>query len=143
MGAYNTGARSRGLKALEPIPEDVRQFLDRSIESIDQLEVLRVLGDDRAAEWTVAKLGEVVQGDPAAIGGHVAALHARGLLAAEKRGADWVCRYGPRDDLEPQVARLLQCYRERPVSMIKLVYARAKDPLRSFADAFRLRGEGG
>ncbi|MEO2090791.1 MAG: hypothetical protein ABGY75_15000 [Gemmataceae bacterium] len=128
---------------MEPIPEDVRQFLDRSIESIDQLEVLRVLGDDREAEWTAGQLGEVVQADPAAVSGHVAALHARGLLAAEKKGTDWVCRYGPRADLEPQVVRLLQCYRERPVSMIKLVYARANDPLRSFADAFRLRGEGG
>jgi hypothetical protein len=36
---------------------------------------------------------------------------------------------------------VLQLYRERPVSMIKLVYARARDPLRNFADAFRLRKE--
>lgn len=39
------------------------------------------------------------------------------------------------------VARLLQIYRQRPVSMIKLVYKRAKDSLRAFADAFRFRKE--
>jgi hypothetical protein len=45
--------------------------------------------------------------------------------------------------LQELVDRLLQLYRERPVTMIKMVYERAKDPLRKFADAFRLRKEEG
>jgi hypothetical protein len=65
-------------------------------------------------------------------------------LAAEKRGTDWVGRHGPHTpELADQVGRLLQLYRERPVTMIKMIYARAKDPLRVFSDAFRIRKEEG
>jgi hypothetical protein len=126
----------------EPIPEDVRRFLDANIESIDQLEVLRVLGEDPAREWQAAALAAAVQAPPESMAGHLAALAGRGLLAAETRGTELVCRYKP---ATPEIAailtRVLQVYRERPVTVIKLVYARAADPLRAFADAFRLRKE--
>jgi hypothetical protein len=78
------------------------------------------------------------------VAAHLTALHARGLLAVDGRGADCVARHGPHTaELSDQVNRLLHFYRERPVSMIKMIYDQAKSPLRNFADAFRLRkGEG-
>jgi hypothetical protein len=127
----------------EPLPEDVCRFLGENIESIDQLEVLRVLGEGPAREWTAAALAAEVQGPPADMAEHLAALARRGLIATERRGAEAVWRYAPASpELDGIVGRLLKCYRERPVSMIKLVYAQAADPLRAFADAFRLRKKG-
>ena len=35
--------------------------------------------------------------------------------------------------------RLLQSYKERPVTMIKFVYDKATSHLRTFADAFRIK----
>jgi hypothetical protein len=128
----------------EPLPEDVCRFLGENIESIDQLELLRVLGEGAGREWTAAALAAEVQGPPDELTGHLGALAARGLVAAERRGAEAAWRYAPATpELDAMVVRLLQCYRERPVSMIKLVYAQAADPLRAFADAFRLRKKGG
>jgi hypothetical protein len=127
-------------------PDDVRRFLDENVESIDQLEILRLLWEDPAVEWTEASLAEATQAPPADVVAHLAVLAGRGLLHAETRGAaGWVCRYGPRDPERDRLLRtVLQNYRERPVSMIKLVAARAKGPLRTFADAFRFRPrEGG
>jgi hypothetical protein len=64
------------------------------------------------------------------------------LLSLQTRGSDVFCRYSPHTpELAERTARLLQVYRERPVTMIKLVYASARDPLKSFADAFRLKRE--
>jgi hypothetical protein len=37
------------------------------------------------------------------------------------------------------VAALAAAYRESRVAVIQLVFARPSDPLRSFADAFRMR----
>ena len=129
---------------MEPIPEEVKRFADANIESIDQLEILRVLGETPGKEWDAAALAAAVQAEPKAVAAHLAALHGRGLLAAEKRGADWVGRYGPQTpELADQVGRLLQLYRERPVTMIKMIYARAKDSLAVFSDAFRFRQGGG
>src|SRR5690349_18391360 len=116
--------------------------MQNHIETIDQLEILRVLGEDRAKEWDSAALAGEVQGEPQAIRAHLAAMHARGLITTMTREAGLACRFGARTpELEGMVNRLLQVYKQRPVTMIKLVYERAKDPLRAFADAFRIRKE--
>jgi hypothetical protein len=129
---------------LEPLPDDIRRFLDGNIETIDQLEVLRVLGEKPDREWTITSLAAAVQADPKLVAAHVAALQGRGLLTVVTRDTESITRYGARTpDLQDLVGRLLQFYRERPVTMIKMVYERAKDPLRTFADAFRLRKEEG
>ncbi|HEY1375622.1 MAG TPA: hypothetical protein VGF55_02450 [Gemmataceae bacterium] len=127
-----------------PIPEEVRCFADRSIESIDQLEILRVLAENPNKEWDPAFLAAAIQTEPRAVVAHLMALHARGLLVVERRATECVARHGPHTaELSDQVGRLLHFYRERPVSMIKMIYDQAKSPLRNFADAFRLRkGEG-
>lgn len=127
----------------EPFPADVVRFLDTYVESIDQLEMLRVLGEEPARAWPVSALAAEVQAAPGAVAGHAAALRARGLVATEGPEGDPVCRFAPATpELDALARRVLGLYRERPVSMIKLVYARAGDPLRAFADAFRLRKEG-
>lgn len=129
---------------MEPIPEDIARFMNSHVESLDQLEILRVLGEDEAREWTATALAAEIQGRPADVAGHLSALQSRGMIGAEPRGSDLVCRFGPGDPkLDDAVRRLLQLYRERPVSMIKLVYARAADPVRALAEAFRFRKEEG
>jgi predicted ArsR family transcriptional regulator len=116
--------------------------MDDHIETIDQLEILRVLGEDREKEWDSAALAGEVQAEPQAVRAHLAAMHARGLLMTTTRGAGLSCRFGvSTPELEDLVSRVLQTYKERPVTMIKMVYERAKDPLRAFADAFRIRKE--
>ncbi|HJT75788.1 MAG TPA: ArsR family transcriptional regulator [Gemmataceae bacterium] len=128
---------------MEAFPEEVKRFLDANVETVEQLEILRILAEDPGREWPSGELAREVQAQPPALLTHLAALHGRGLLALETRGTDVICRYGPKTpELEAGLSRLLQVYRERPVTMIKLVYARAKDVLRTFAEAFRIRKEG-
>ena len=124
----------------EHFPDDVRRFLDAYVESIDQLEILRVLWEDPDADWTESNLAAEVQVQPADLAGHLTALRGRGVLRAETRGGVSAYRHGARDaELDGLLRKVLQHYRERPVSMIKFVAARQRDPLRRFADAFRLR----
>jgi len=127
---------------VEPLPEDVARFMNENVETIDQLEILRVLGEERQREWDARALSSEVQTEPEAIRAHLAAMQARGLITTATRAAGLTYRFGASTpELESMVNRLLQVYKERPVTMIKLVYERAKDPLRAFADAFRLRKE--
>jgi predicted ArsR family transcriptional regulator len=108
---------------VEPFPEDVARFLDDHIESIDQLEILRVLGEDREREWDSVALAGEVQAEPEAVRAHLTAMHSRGLLRTTTQGVGLSCRYGAgTPELENIVGRLLQMYRERPVTMIKMVY---------------------
>jgi hypothetical protein len=133
-------ASPRGSSIVDPIPEEVKRFVEENIDSVDQLEILRILGESPEKEWNAADLAREVQTQ--AIASHLAVLHGRRLIATWTRGAEPFCRYGPgTPELENMMSRLLQVYRERPVTMINLVYARAKEVLRSFADAFRLKKE--
>ncbi len=125
-----------------PIPEEMQRFLARNIESIDQLEVLRILGKAPEREWSSTDLAREVQAQPAALAGHLAALHGRGLLTAVTRDGILFARHGPHTpELAGLVSRLLQLYEERPVTLIKMVYAQASDHLQAFAEAFRFRKE--
>lgn len=136
------GTSAGGDERVERFPEDVTRFLYNSVESIDQLEILRVLGEDREREWDVVALAGAVQSDPQAVRAHLAAMHARGLLEMSARGGGLSCRYGAgTPELEDMIRRLLQLYKERPVTMIKMVYEQARDRLRAFADSFRIRKE--
>jgi hypothetical protein len=67
-------------------------------------------------------------------------MHDRGLIAAVARGTRVFYRFGTKTpELEEMVRRLLQLYKERPVTMIKMVYERARNPLQALADVFRNR----
>ncbi len=127
---------------MEPFPEDVTNFMYENVESIDQLEILRILSEDPEKEWDFTALANEVQAAPQTIRAHLTAMQARGLLMTTTRGADLTCRYGVSSrKLEDGVGHLLQMYKKRPVTMIKMLYQRAKDPLRAFANAFRIRKE--
>jgi hypothetical protein len=111
---------------VEAIPEEIVSFLDGNIGCVDQLEVLRLLGDEPAREWSAAELAREVQARPQALAADLAALSARGLLVTVPRGPELLYRHGPLSPrLQAVVGRLLELYRKRPVSLIKLVYSQA------------------
>jgi hypothetical protein len=125
---------------LDPFPEDVGQFLQGNIDCLEQLETLRILGSDPLREWTAPEMAREAQTDAVAMAAHLSALHARGLLRREEREGTVYCRCGARTpELEQKLNRLLELYRQRPVTMIRMVYEKASGSLRTFAEAFRLR----
>lgn len=50
-------------------------------------------------------------------------------------------RYSPPNIDRPIVEELSALYHQRPVTLVKMVYAQPPSPVKSFADAFRLRDE--
>jgi len=126
----------------DPLSDDVRRFLDENVESLEQLEILRVLAEDPGREWAATELAGAIQAEPATAAKHLAALGGRGLITQTTAGAESAGRHGARTpELAAKVEALLSAYRQRPVTMIKLVYERANERLRAFSDAFRLRKE--
>lgn len=122
-----------------PFPEEIARFLHANIESVEQLEILRVLASDREKDWKADELAPVVQAEPQTTARDLAALERRGLVTALD-GPRLAYRYGPQGrDLEVHLSCLLKHYNERPVSMIRMIYAMANNTLRTFADAFRIR----
>lgn len=66
------------------------------------------------------------------------------LVGAElvRQTAEDAFQYGPRTVPDREdVDALALMYHQRPVTLVKLVYEQPSTPVKSFADAFRLRGE--
>jgi len=127
---------------LEQIPEDIRRFLLTHIASVEQLEILRVLGESPAREWTDDEVRQQAQVSAESIHAHLQGMNEHGLLRCRKVDSKIVCGYGPHSaELEAGVRRLLDVYRQFPVTMIRLVYKSRTSSLDAFADAFRIRSK--
>lgn len=114
-------------------------FINAFIESIDQLRVLLVLARQPERAWSV---GEVCSATALPVTTAMAQLQrlvAIGLIVANPDPAA-TFKYGPRAaEFEQMVQELIQLDDQRPVTLIRLVYARKSGSAQAFADAFRLR----
>ena len=116
------------------------QFLQSAVPAVEAAERLLLLRRESARAWSVAAIGAALapgvslREEEAA--GYVEAFQARGILEldAERR-----VRYQPAAPAAGHVATLERVYRERPVTLIRVIYGLRDSKIRSFADAFRLR----
>ena len=122
------------------IPEDARQFLLTSIDSIAQLEGLLWLRAHVGQGWDAATLARhlyIAEVEAAAL---LEPLVQRGLVAVEQGQY----AYRPATpELDDMVARIADLYRQYLIPVTNLIHAKPPDKSKSrieaFADAFRLR----
>ena len=121
-------------------PEDLRSFIQETIPTVDAAELLVALARERGRQFQVTVLLEAMRPtavtEPAARR-YLAHFEARGLVAHE---TDDSYRYAPASaELDAAVSALTRVYNERPVTLVRMIYAPKDDKIRSFADAFRLK----
>jgi hypothetical protein len=116
------------------VPDDVARFLRAAISSVQQLDVLLLLREERGRAWTADGVGARLRTHPTAAGGYLESLQLLGLATATADGF----RYEPgaRAKLVDKLAELYPTYRTR---IVGLIYSEANDDAEAFADAFRLR----
>jgi hypothetical protein len=120
--------------------DDFCRFLQTSVPSVDAAELLLLLGRDAARWWSAGEIVAALKPSPlteADVLRLLEAFVARGLLA---QGADKQVQYHPaNDELAGYVRTLAQASSERPVTLIRVIYALRDSKIRSFADAFKLK----
>src|SRR5688500_6951005 len=105
---------------------------------MDHVEVLVRLLEKQDAGMTEAELREATRLEPKALEGALKDL-VRGELARFD-AASRIYRSSFRSDEERAAVKgLVQLYHQRPVPLVKLIYAMPSLAISSFADAFRLR----
>lgn len=121
------------------IPDVVRSFVAQHIDSAELLETLLLVHSDPARAWTPEVVARSIYTVPAGATRRLEQMVEMGL-ATSNGAADPAYRYAPsRPALSAQVDALAQAYRTGRVAVINLIYNKPPDPLRSFADAFKLR----
>lgn len=115
------------------------RFLQTTIPAVEAAELLFIFLRDPGRAWSVAEAIKaltpgIVLGESEAAQ-HIERLRGS-LLITEGEGL----RYQPATVQLDEHARMLErLYRERPVTLIRVIYGLRDSKIRSFADAFRLR----
>ena len=121
------------------IPDDVRQFILRFIESVAHLEGLLLLRSEPQTEWTVDNVAGRLYIDKRQAADILALLSADGFLNAGG-GSVPVYRYSPAStELAQTVDRVAEYYSKYLIPVTNLIHSRPKPKVQQFADAFRLR----
>ena len=122
-------------------PDDFCRFIQRSIPSVEAAEILLLLRKSPERSWTTAEIVEALRGSitlqEADAARMIEGLQSRGLLALD---ADRRARYRTSSaELEQYSQRLALAYVQRPVTLIRMIYALRDTRIQSFADAFKIR----
>jgi hypothetical protein len=122
------------------IPVEVRQFVEKYIRSLDQLEVLLLVSALPDREWTVDDVYNVVRSSPTVVAERLEFFANAGMLV--RSGTPPVYRYQPRtEQLGHAISSISAAYKLSRHRIVELIYApsRTDDSLTSFTDAFRFK----
>lgn len=123
-----------------PAELDLGWFVREHIRTVWALEVLLLLRRDRTRCWTPAGLESELRASHKLVADVLAKFETSGLSRADEAGCH---HYAPST---PELAALADeieaAYQQRPVTVINMI-AGAGGPLRSLADAFKIRGDQG
>jgi len=117
------------------------RFLRAAAPSVDAAELLLALQREPERWWSAPEASAALRPgtalDEADAARYFAVFQAAGLVAV---APDKRVQYRPSDEaLAGHVRTLEQGYRERPVTLIRVIYALRDSSIQSFADAFKLR----
>ena len=118
--------------------DDFCRFLQSSLPTVEAAELLLLLAGDPGAAWRPKQAAERLPAmSEAAAAKILQSFHASGLTLA---GVDETYQYRPASEaLKAHVEMLAKAWEERPVTLIRIIYALRDSKIRSFADAFRMR----
>ena len=121
-------------------PVELRSFIQDTIPTVDAAELLLVLAQRPEQEYRVEGLIEAMRptevSEPV-VRRYLAQFQNQGLVAAKDNNAYQYCPETPA--LEAMVRALTKVFNERPVTLVRMIYAPKDEKIRSFADAFRLK----
>ena len=121
----------------DSIPDDVREFVLKYVDSIVELEALLLLRRENMVSWNTATLAERLYISQDVASGVLGRLHGDGFLAADRGNYRYDCA-------TPQLAaltdRTAHVYARQLIPMTHLIHSRTSR-IREFANAFKLRKE--
>jgi hypothetical protein len=121
------------------LPPPVRLLIANQIRTTDHLEVLLLLFRNRDRWWSAESVGEEIHFSPHRAGTRLEEL-ASGCSSMPRVAETVMFRYKPvSPDLEATVGDLADLYARVPLQITTLIQAHFPDPIRGFADAFRIR----
>ena len=118
-----------------PLSQNLIRFIRERLPSAEQIEIVLLLRRDAARTWSAPEVSESLGTPPESTAMRLFLLTSNGILAFE--GARY--RYAVDAATEAMVHELSEAYDTDRDALYAIVGGPARDPLRSFADAFKLK----
>lgn len=120
------------------INDALRAFVRKHVRTVGELEALLLLRTRRERSWTAEEVARELRGNSSAAADYLRHFGRAGLAREADAG-----QYQYLDDPATRdlVAALADAYRERPVSVVDLIYSVPRDQVQLLADAFRIKKE--
>jgi hypothetical protein len=120
----------------DPIPADIRDFIQRHIDSVAQLEALLLMRSNLDKSWDVAATAKRLYASEQEIAGVLERLCTDGLLDCK----DGTYRYECASEVQEKIDRLATAYSRHLIPVTTMIHAKTSR-IREFADAFKFRKE--
>jgi hypothetical protein len=121
------------------LSQQLQDFLTHQINSVVQVEVLLLLFASTPRWWTASQIAGELRIDEMGAAAQAEDLYRRGLLQCRQERAIEYSYQAADTSLNDTVRQLAVAYADRRVTIISIIYSKPIDPIKSFADAFRLR----
>jgi|ERR1051325_5112386 DNA-binding IclR family transcriptional regulator len=125
--------------AANPIPDHIRRFILKSIDSIAQLEALLLLRSRPQEKWSVEAVAKRLYISDQETSDLLGRLSAEGFIRLEDNEPD-LYQYQPESaELDQVVDQVAEIYSKHLVPVTNLIHSKPRTRIQEFADAFKLR----
>lgn len=119
----------------QPVPDDIRDFIQRHIDSVAQLEALLLMRNNPGERWDTAKMARRIYTSEEETAELLARLAADGFLSTSDAGYAYDRNDAAKRDI---VDRLALVYSRHLIAVTNIIHAKPRR-IRQFADAFKFR----
>lgn len=119
------------------IPKHVRQLILRHIDSVQQVEILSLLGNEPERVWTAPELSRALHIAPDSCARWLDEFAASKLVVRTAQGV----RHADDGPRARSADELVECYARRRLAVIDAIYNKPSSAIQSFSDSFRVRGD--
>jgi hypothetical protein len=121
-------------------PEELQSFIQEAIPTLDAAELLLLLAAVPDREHSIDSIVEAMHPTvitDTAVRRYLQQFHAQGLVRVRENDA---FQYAPATpELDEAVRTLTRVFNQRPVTLVRVIYAPKDEKIRSFAEAFRIK----
>jgi hypothetical protein len=119
------------------IESEIRNFISRYIDSVEQLEILLLLRNAGDKQWTAAEINDRLQSNLSSIQSRLKGLCDLKFIMCTQNVFQYQKTKDP--DMERILDKLAHVYKEKRNRIIEIIFSKPQDKLRDFSDAFRIR----
>ena len=121
------------------LSENLERFIWERLPSSEQIDIVLLLRADPERAWSAPEVAQQLGTPPESTAMRLFLLASNGVVAFDGAGGIPRYRHTSNAESEALIAELAEVYETRPGDIHDVVGAPARDPLRSFADAFKLK----